>query len=72
MGMILENLHRTLLAGLVLTVLVIGYFHGDAIATEAWAAGMMRYIHVFTGILWIGLALLFQFRADPFHAENPR
>lgn len=71
MGMILENLHRTLLAGLVLAILVIAYFHGDAITTEAWAAGLMRYIHVFTGILWIGLLYYFNFVQIPSMPKIP-
>jgi len=71
MGMILENLHRTLLAGLILAVIIIFYFHGDSLTTEAWMAGLMRYIHVFTGILWIGLLYYFNFVQIPSMPKIP-
>lgn len=71
MGMILENLHRTLLVGLLATVVVIAIFHGDAIASQAWLAGLFRYIHVFTGILWIGLLYYFNFVQIPSMPKIP-
>ncbi len=71
MGMILENLRRTLLVGTIATIVIIAYFHRDSLATEDWVIGLMRYIHVFFGILWIGLLYYFNFVQIPSMPKIP-
>ena len=65
MGKFFENLHRVLAAGLVLAILVAILRHPDQLGTEMYWAGIMRWIHVFLGILWIGLLYYFNFVQIP-------
>ena len=71
MGKILENLHRTLALGLVLAIIVAVLRHPDYLGSEAYWAGIMRWIHVFTGILWIGLLYYFNFVQIPTMPKIP-
>jgi uncharacterized membrane protein len=71
MGKILENLHRTLALGLVLAVIVAVVRHPDYLTTEAYWAGIMRWLHVFFGILWIGLLYYFNFVQIPTMPKIP-
>jgi len=71
MGKILENLHRTLALGLVLAIIVAVLRHPDYLSSEAYWAGIMRWIHVFTGILWIGLLYYFNFVQIPTMPKIP-
>jgi uncharacterized membrane protein len=65
MGKILENLHLTLLIGLVLAVgLAFGFHHELLNTTFAWAA-VFRWMHVFFGITWIGLLYYLNFVQIP-------
>jgi hypothetical protein len=49
------NLHRVLLAGVVLAILVAIIRHVDQLGSHAFWAFVIRWIHVWFGILWIGL-----------------
>jgi len=71
MGKILENLHRTLAVGLVLAIIVALLRHSDILGTEAYWGSIMRWIHVFTGILWIGLLYYFNFVQIPTMPKIP-
>ncbi len=71
MGKILENLHRTLALGLVLAIIVAVLRHSDQLGSELYWAGIMRWIHVFTGILWIGLLYYFNFVQIPTMPKIP-
>ncbi len=71
MGKLLENLHRVLAAGLVLAILIAVWRHSDQLGTEFFWAGIMRWIHVFTGILWIGLLYYFNFVQIPTMPKIP-
>lgn len=61
MGKLLENLNLTIGVGLVLAIGLMMGFHADTL-TGAVAA---RYLHVFFGILWIGLLYYFNFVQIP-------
>ena len=39
--------------------------HGDAIGQEGYWAQFLRYLHVFAGVLWIGLLYYFNFVQIP-------
>jgi uncharacterized membrane protein len=67
MANILGNLPKALLIGLVLMVCVIVGFHGGTISTDAsvWSMGFLRAVHVWAGILWIGLLYYFNFVQIP-------
>ena len=63
MGKILENLHLTLGLGLVLALVLIFGLHGDIgpVLNET----VLRWLHVFAGIVWIGLLYYFNFVQIP-------
>jgi len=65
MGKILENLHSTLLAGLVLTVVVFLILHVGDVGQAVFWSMIFRWMHVFFGILWIGLLYYFNFVQIP-------
>lgn len=69
MSQILQSLYKTLLAGLVLLVLVIFIattVSGHSIQfSHAWGAFVMRWLHVISGVMWIGLLWYFNFVQIP-------
>jgi uncharacterized membrane protein len=68
----LENLHKTLGIGLVLTVLVLLLRgHYTIVSDSAFWLFLFRYIHVFFGILWIGLLYYFNFVQIPSMPKIP-
>ena len=71
MGKFFENLHRVLIAGVVLAILVLLWRHRDAIGDHQFWAGIMRLIHVWAGLLWIGLLYYFNFVQIPSMPKIP-
>ncbi len=71
MGKILENLHRTLLAGLILAVVVFVILHAAGFDPAAYFPFLFRWIHVWFGILWIGLLYYFNFVQIPSMPKIP-
>ena len=66
MGKFMENLHRTLLAGVFLMVVLVVVLHRDMVgAGPQWATYFVIYLHVFAGILWIGLLYYFNVVQTP-------
>ncbi|HET7681544.1 MAG TPA: urate hydroxylase PuuD [Xanthobacteraceae bacterium] len=69
MTAILQSLERTILAGLVLLiaiVVVVGAVTGQFIKLDhAWATFVMRWLHVISGVMWIGLLWYFNFVQIP-------
>ena len=61
MGKILENLNMVLLIGLVAAIGLMMGFHADTLN----AAVVLRWLHVFFGITWIGLLYYFNFVQIP-------
>ena len=61
MGKILENLNLVLLIGLVLAIGLMMGFHAESLSAEA----VLRWLHVFFGITWIGLLYYFNFVQIP-------
>src|ERR1700752_2070273 len=71
MAKILENLHRTLLAGLVLAVIAFLILHLSGFDAAAFFPFLFRWIHVWFGILWIGLLYYFNFVQIPSMPKIP-
>jgi uncharacterized membrane protein len=71
MGKFLENLHRALLLGLFLMLVLVVLLHRSSVAEPAWAAFFLMYVHVFFGILWIGLLYYFNFVQIPTMPKIP-
>ena len=61
MGKLLENLHITLVIGLLLVVGLMLGFHSETYSV----AVTFRWMHVFFGITWIGLLYYFNFVQIP-------
>src|SRR3970282_794243 len=72
MGAILQALGRTVIAGVVVLIVIMdiaGTF-GQA-GTHAWWAFFMRWLHVLSGVMWIGLLWYFNFVQMPSMPKIP-
>jgi uncharacterized membrane protein len=72
MARILGNFHLALLIGVVLLLIAMFGFHGELLGTGVgYWAGFFRYLHIFAGILWIGLLYYFNFVQIPTMPKVP-
>jgi uncharacterized membrane protein len=71
MGKILENLHRALALGLVLLIIVIALLHRSSLGEPTWTSYFIMLLHVWFGILWIGLLYYFNFVQIPTMPKIP-
>ncbi|MCX8501501.1 MAG: urate hydroxylase PuuD [Alphaproteobacteria bacterium] len=67
----LENLHFTLLIGLVAMVGVAVLVNNDKFSDPAYWLGVLRALHVWVGVLWIGLLYYFNFVQIPSMKKIP-
>lgn len=66
MAAILSSIRNTVIAGLVITILLFGHaFSTGAEADTAFWAFTFRWLHVLSGIMWIGLLYYFNFVQIP-------
>jgi uncharacterized membrane protein len=69
MAAILQSLQRTILAGLALLIVIIvvvGALTGQFVKLDhAWWTFFMRWLHVLSGVMWIGLLWYFNFVQIP-------
>lgn len=77
MGAIFQSLGRTISAGLVILAVIIVaasaiYGGGGALAGEhSWWAFIFRWLHVMSGVMWIGLLWYFNFVQTPSMPKIP-
>jgi len=74
MGAIFQSLGRTLAAGVVILLVVMGIagtFTSGQLGTHAWWAFFMRWLHVLSGVMWIGLLWYFNFVQTPSMPKIP-
>ena len=75
MSQILQSLNKTLLAGLILLiaiVLIVGSVSGSPIQlTTVWTSFLFRWLHVASGVMWIGLLYYFNFVQIPSMPKIP-
>ena len=73
MGAIFQSLGRTVLAGFVILVLIIIATGGEAarVGDQIWWAFVMRWLHVMSGVMWIGLLWYFNFVQIPSMPKIP-
>jgi uncharacterized membrane protein len=71
MGAILQSLGRTVTAGVVLVVILIIAAGSGIKYDHAWGAFFMRYLHVASGVMWIGLLWYFNFVQIPSMPKIP-
>ena len=70
MAKILGNFHLALLIGVVLLAAAMFGLHREAMDDAYWSH-FLRYLHVFAGILWIGLLYYFNFVQIPTMPKVP-
>ncbi|MDB5364992.1 MAG: hypothetical protein JWM77_919 [Rhodospirillales bacterium] len=71
MGNILGQLYRALTLGLFLLVIIIVGLHSAELPSQAWIQTLVRALHVWVGILWIGLLYYFNFVQIPTMPKVP-
>jgi uncharacterized membrane protein len=73
MAAFFSSLGKTIIAGIVLLAVIFGIF-GDAgakLGDHAWWAFVMRWLHVLSGVMWIGLLWYFNFVQTPSMPKIP-
>jgi uncharacterized membrane protein len=70
MGAIFQSLGRTVAAGVVLLVLIV-VLAGNIQFNAAWSAFFVRWLHVLSGVMWIGLLWYFNFVQIPSMPKIP-
>jgi uncharacterized membrane protein len=75
MGAIFQSLGRTIIAGvvvLIVMILLVGSVTGSMIKIDhAWSIFFMRWLHVLSGVMWIGLLWYFNFVQIPSMPKIP-
>ena len=71
MGAILQSLGRTVTAGVVLLIALIVLVGSADHLTHVWSMFFMRYLHVMSGVMWIGLLWYFNFVQIPSMPKIP-
>ena len=75
MGAILQSLGRTVIAGIVVLIVIVilaGVGTGRMVVPDmAWSTFAMRWLHVLSGVMWIGLLWYFNFVQMPSMPKIP-
>ena len=71
MGAIFQSLGRTISAGVVLVIVLILAAGKGINYDHAWGAFVMRWLHVVSGVMWIGLLWYFNFVQIPSMPKIP-
>jgi uncharacterized membrane protein len=76
MGAIFQSLGRTVTAGVVLLLIILGIvaaFAGSAVnlGEQTWWRFLFRWFHVLAGVMWIGLLWYFNFVQTPSMPKIP-
>jgi uncharacterized membrane protein len=78
MGAIFQSLGRTVTAGVVVLIIIIlivggatGSWNWAQVGQHAWWAFFMRWLHVLSGVMWIGLLWYFNFVQTPSMPQIP-
>jgi len=71
MAKILGNFHLALLIGVVLLAAAMFGLHGEIVGAKVYWIGWLRFLHIFAGVLWIGLLYYFNFVQIPTMPKVP-
>jgi uncharacterized membrane protein len=72
MGAIFQSLGRTIIAGIVILLVVMGIAGTfGKVSDHNWATFFVRYLHVLSGVMWIGLLWYFNFVQIPSMPKIP-
>lgn len=70
-GNILKSLLYTVIAGFVLLIIIVLLAGQPTVYDHAWGAFVMRWLHVVSGVMWIGLLWYFNFVQIPSMPKIP-
>ncbi len=70
MGVIFQSLGRTIAAGFILAAIFFAVFSGVGMSHQ-WGVFALKWVHVLSGILWIGLLYYFNFVQIPSMPKIP-
>ena len=71
MTSILSSLGKTVLVGFVLLVLIVISLGGSNVGSSAWFTFVFRFLHVISGVMWVGLLWYFNFVQIPSMPKIP-
>ncbi len=73
MAAFFSSLGKTIIAGIILLAVILGIFGdvGAKLGDHAWWAFVMRWLHVLSGVMWIGLLWYFNFVQTPSMPKIP-
>jgi uncharacterized membrane protein len=75
MAAVLQSLGRTIIAGVIILILLVlisaGVYGVGPQFGHAWGAFFMRWLHVVSGVMWIGLLWYFNFVQIPSMPKIP-
>jgi uncharacterized membrane protein len=71
MGAIFQSLGRTITAGVVLVLILMGIAGTFGHMDHAWGTFFMRWLHIASGVMWIGLLWYFNFVQTPSMPQIP-
>ncbi len=76
MGAIFQSLSRTITAGVVVLIILLGLAgaftgHWIQVGQHSWWQFAMRWLHVMSGVMWIGLLWYFNFVQTPSMPKIP-
>jgi uncharacterized membrane protein len=71
MGAIFQSLGRTITAGVVLVLILMGIAGTFGHMNHAWGIFFMRWLHIGSGVMWIGLLWYFNFVQTPSMPQIP-
>lgn len=71
MAKILEKMYSALTLGAILALVVLCTYHGDVVSTGAYWGPFFTFLHVLSGITWIGLLYYFNLVQIPTMPKVP-
>jgi uncharacterized membrane protein len=71
MAAFFSSLNRTILAGIVITLILMGIAGTFGRMDHAWGLFFMRWLHIGSGVMWIGLLWYFNFVQTPSMPKIP-
>ena len=72
MGAIFQSLGRTVIAGIVILIVMMGVAGThNMMGSEGYWAFFMRWLHILSGVMWIGLLWYFNFVQTPSMPKIP-
>jgi uncharacterized membrane protein len=71
MAAFFSSLNRTILAGIVITLVMMGIAGTFGRMDHGWGLFFMRWLHIGSGVMWIGLLWYFNFVQTPSMPQIP-